>query len=498
MSTEYDLHDISHCAYRAQQIRENEATAAAQKGKSMYQLMQKAGQDLFEITQQRFPFANKYAVIVGKGNNAGDGFIAALHARNNSKDVIALTLFGDAPLSQDAEQAKSAWLDSGGQIQAFDIKLLNDTDIIIDAIFGSGLNRTLDESICCAIKALNDLKLPVISVDVPSGMQADTGMALPICIQATITITMVGIKTGLITGAGKQYSGEVLLSSLDINDAFQGLCQPSAFLFAYENLPGLPPRKVNSHKSNYGRLLCIGGNRGMSGAIRLASEAAMRAGVGMVKVYTHQSSLTHVANGRPELMIDYENFEQALCWSTCVVLGPGLGTDDWAKEVFNAAIEHCRVSSTPLLIDADGLNLLASSKYDLSELPVVITPHSGEASRLLNISVDQIESDRYEAARACATKYGTICVLKGPGSLITDGQQTFVCRNGNPALAVAGTGDVLSGTIGALMAQSLSPINASKMGVAVHAKAGDIQAERYGQRGMLASDLFTTIRKLVN
>jgi NAD(P)H-hydrate epimerase len=218
----------------------------------------------------------------------------------------------------------------------------------------------------------------------------------------------------------------------------------------------------------------------------------------MVKVYTHESAITPISMGRPELMVHSNNLSQALEWASCVVIGPGLGDDEWAQHTFDEVMNYCQSNNMVLVIDADALNLLAKhvSSYSLSQC--ILTPHPGEASRLLSLSIKDIESDRFSYARQCAKRYTATCVLKGAGTLIDNGTNTWVCENGNPALAVGGSGDVLTGIIGALLAQGLDIDEAACYGVTLHAKAGDIASERDGQRGMLPSDLFPIVRELVN
>jgi len=333
---------------------------------------------------------------------------------------------------------------------------------------------------------------------VPSGLDANTGQSLGRCVQADITVTFVGIKPGLVTGAGKQSCGKLVYADLGIGKAFQALAKASATMLNIDHFKGMGPREINSHKGTYGRLLCIGGNRGTAGAIRLASEAALRSGAGMVRVYTHESSVVQVSAGRPELMVTDFNLEDALAWATCVVIGPGLGQDEWAESAFETTMKHCQNQNKPVVIDADALNLLCqqSTAYTLSDS--ILTPHAGEAARLLGVSIDDVESDRFNYARQCSQRYHAVCVLKGAGTLIDNEKKTWVCRHGNPGMATAGSGDVLSGILGALLAQGVETDIAAKYGVVLHAKAGDDIAQLYGQRGMIASDLFDAVRALIN
>ena len=489
---------LSYKLFRADQVRENEAQAAAESGCDLFTLMQRAGDAVFKQCLELMPNSDVYLVLVGQGNNAGDGYIAAINAKLAGKQVHLCAVEPERTLEGDAGKAQQRWLDSGGSINGFDAALLEKSDVVIDALLGTGINSYIRNEFADVIDAVNASSTPVVSVDVPSGLDANTGQSLGRCVQADITVTFVGIKPGLVTGAGKQSCGKLVYADLGIGKAFQALAKASATMLNIDHFKGMGPREINSHKGTYGRLLCIGGNRGTAGAIRLASEAALRSGAGMVRVYTHESSVVQVSAGRPELMVTDFNLEDALAWATCVVIGPGLGQDEWAESAFETTMKHCQSHNKPVVIDADALNLLCqqSTAYTLSDS--ILTPHAGEAARLLGVSIDDVESDRFNYARQCSQRYHAVCVLKGAGTLIDNEKKTWVCRHGNPGMATAGSGDVLSGILGALLAQGVETDIAAKYGVVLHAKAGDDIAQLYGQRGMIASDLFDAVRALIN
>ena len=489
---------LSYKLFRADQVREKEGQAAANSSCDMFTLMQRAGDEVFKQCLELMPNSDVYLVLVGQGNNAGDGYIAAINAKLAGKQVHLCAVEPERTLDGDAGKAQQRWLDSGGSINGFDAALLEKSDVVIDALLGTGINSYIRNEFADIIDAVNASSTPVVSVDVPSGLDANTGQSLGRCVQADITVTFVGIKPGLVTGAGKQSCGKLVYADLGIGKAFQALAKASATMLNIDHFKGMGPREINSHKGTYGRLLCIGGNRGTAGAIRLASEAALRGGAGMVRVYTHESSVVQVSAGRPELMVTDFNLEDALAWATCVVIGPGLGQDEWAESAFETTMKHCQSQNKPVVIDADALNLLCqqSTAYTLSDS--ILTPHAGEAARLLGVSIDDVESDRFNYARQCSQRYHAVCVLKGAGTLIDNEKKTWVCRHGNPGMATAGSGDVLSGILGALLAQGVETDIAAKYGVVLHAKAGDDIAQLYGQRGMIASDLFDAVRALIN
>lgn len=236
----------------------------------------------------------------------------------------------------------------------------------------------------------------------------------------------------------------------------------------------------------------------MSGAIRLSAEAALRTGTGLVKVYAHEDSILQICSGRPELMVKSTGLQDALDWATCIVIGPGLGQNQWSKTTFDAVMDYCQQNPKPIVIDADALNLKAVNTTFVALPDCVITPHVGEAARLLSVSVEEVEASRFNYARQCAERYDATCVLKGAGSIVDNQSHSWVCRHGNPGMATAGMGDVLAGILGSLMSQGLSTDMACQYGVSIHAKAGDIVAKEHGQRGLLASDLFPTVRVLIN
>lgn len=489
---------LSHKLFRAEQVREHEQAAAEQSGCDLATLMERAGASVFRQCQSLLPNTHVYLVMVGQGNNAGDGYIAALKAKEAGKQVHVCAVEPHRILEGDAGRAQKRWLDAGGKIEVFDKGLLDKAGLVVDAMLGTGITSYIRNEFADIIDAINAHTIPVVSIDVPSGLDANTGQSLGRCIEADVTVTFVGIKPGLSTGAGKQSCGKLVYDDLGIGKAFSELARSSASLLDIEQFRGMGPRAVHSHKGTYGRLLCVGGNKGTAGAIRLSSEAALRSGAGMVRVYTHEASTIQVSAGRPELMVTDENLEDALSWATCVVIGPGLGQDDWAETVFQTVMKHCQTHPKPMVLDADALNLLSRQATAYTINDCILTPHAGEAARLLGVSVDDVEAERFNYARQCAQRYHATCVLKGAGTIIDNERSTWVSKHGNPSMATAGSGDVLSGILGALLAQGLSRDIAAKYGVTVHAKAGDDLADLYGQRGMIASDLFDAVRVLIN
>lgn len=472
--------------------------AAQRLNVSMYELMERAGRAAFELIPLNWPNAKHIVVAVGGGNNGGDGYVLARLARLAGMNVTLCSPAADRTLSGDALTAQTAWFDMGESILDEVNVDFSECDLIVDALLGTGLNGEVKTPYVECIQRINESHTPVFSLDIPSGLHADQGTVLGGAVSADATVTFVGVKPGLTTGIGKEMTGTLYFDDLKIGEAFKELANSLVDRIAYEDFMPLPKRRLNAHKGTFGRLLCIGGNRGMSGAIRLSGEAALRCGAGLVRVYCHHQSMLQVSTGRPELMISDDNLSQHLSWADCVVLGPGLGQDGWSRSVFNEVLSYLVHNDMPIIIDADGLNLLSDHLHKLKLSNLVITPHPAEAARLLNIQTADVEANRFEAAQQLAKKFGGTCVLKGAGSVICHTDTTSVCEGGNPGMASAGMGDVLAGIIGALLAQGMTAADAGLYATCLHAAAGDLAAEKNGQRGMLASDLYSELNKLIN
>ncbi len=490
---------LSHKIYAADEVRQHEPQAAKQAHLNMYELMERAGHAAFRQLLASFPTCRRVLVLCGHGNNGGDGFVFARLANEAGMEVCLVATGDSQKYSADTRQAQQKWQSSGGKTHSWPLSLANH-DVIVDALLGTGIKGQVRAPYRDIIAALNQQTIPVLSVDLPSGLHADTGVPCGIAVNATITITFVGIKQGLVTGAGKQHCGKLSFNALGITQSFSQLATPTALLASADRLPALPPRPLNTHKGSFGRLLCIGGNQGMHGAIRLSAEAALRSGAGLVKVLCHPESHALVAEGLPELMLAAasDDIEPLLNWASCIVIGPGLGQDNWARTLFDALLKYQMRAEKPMLIDADGLNLLAPPGPSTLPKNCILTPHPGEAGRLLEQSTADIQSDRYQAITSLTEHYQSVVILKGAGSLVSSTQQVFVLEEGNPGMASGGMGDLLSGIVGGLMAQGMDTANSALTGACIHARAGDLCAEKQGQRGMIASDLIPFIRELVN
>ncbi len=483
--------------YSAEQVRQHEPSAAQAAGVSMFTLMQRAGQSTFTYLRKRWPKARRIIVAVGVGNNGGDGFIVAALALQAGLDVALCVVQPERAFAGDAKRAAEQWLELGGQCLAADDVDFDAADVIVDALLGTGLSGEVRAPFVDIIARINASSTPVLSIDIPSGTHADTGAPVGISVQANATITFVGVKLGLVTGLGRQLCGELVFNDLGIRETFRPLASSSARLLYFSDAPTLPPRLNNAHKGANGRVLCIGGGEGMPGAIRLTAEAALRSGAGLVKVYCHPHSQPSVAAGRPEVMVSADDLMQMIAWASCIIIGPGLGRSEWSERVVRETIDALKLADKPTLVDADGLNLLVKMKLSVPSSRLIVTPHPGEAARMLDCDISSVEQDRFRAVKDIADNFNATTVLKGAGSLISDGKDCWVCAEGNPGMATAGMGDVLSGVLGALIAQGMSLTDAALRGVCMHAAAGDLAAQQ-GQRGMIASDLFPYLRQLNN
>lgn len=454
------------------------------------ELMERAARAALEALRRRWPQARTLCVSCGPGNNGGDGFLLAALARAAGLQtrVVATTQAS----SGDAALARERFLREGGVLSPG--QEWPDADVYVDALFGSGLNRAPGGDAARLIQTLNAQSRPVLAIDVPSGLDSDTGVAFDPCVRATATVCFVGWKRGLFTAQGADRCGERTLATLEVPGDVYADHVPDALLLTPR---ALPPRPRDSHKGRYGHVLAIGGDLGAGGAIRMCGEAAARIGAGLVSVATREANVGPILTARPELMPHGvhvpRNLEPLLARAGVLALGPGLGRDDWGRGLWQAALD----AGKPTVLDADGLNLLAGQPRALPAT-CVLTPHPGEAARLLATDIAAIQADRFAAARTLAQKYRAVVVLKGAGSLVAapDGP-VAVCPWGNPGMASGGMGDVLTGVIAGLLAQGLSAWDAACLGVGLHARAGDL-AVRAGERGLLATDLFPYLRALVN
>jgi len=491
------MDDIARRLYSAAQVRELDRRAIEQLHVPGYTLMQRAGAACWQEILRRWPAAERIAVVCGNGNNGGDGYVIARLAHEAGRRVTVLAV-GGAPQRGDAVLAHADWLAAGGAVQVFAPAALVGAELLVDALFGIGLSRPVAGEAAVAIAAMRAARQAgavVLAVDLPSGLDADTGQVWGEAVEADVTLSFIGRKLGTETGAGPQQAGLRLFDALQVPPTLHADFLPQAtLLLADDLLRWLPPRPRDAHKGRHGHVLVVGGDTGMAGAALLAGRAALRAGAGLVTVATRAAHAVALTAAQPELMCHAVESPAALRplmeRADVIAVGPGLGQDDWGRLLFAAILE----GRQPLVVDADALNLLAQEPVQSDRW--VLTPHPGEAGRLLGCSSLEVQRDRPAAVRALQQRYGGAIVLKGSGTLVC-GRGLQVCAAGNPGMAVAGMGDTLTGIIAALIGQGLPPDEAAAAGVLVHALAGDRAAGR-GERGLLPTDLIAEIRTLVN
>jgi NAD(P)H-hydrate epimerase len=487
---------LPRALYRADQVRALDRAAIEQAGICGTTLMERAGAAVFALLRRRWPHARRLLVLAGAGNNGGDGYVLARLASEQGLAVELLTLGNHDTLQGEAAAAAAALRRSGGRGRPFETALPQ-VDLICDALLGTGLERPVKDRWAAAIEAVNAARVPVLAVDIPSGLHADTGRILGTAVRADATISFIGLKQGLFTGQGPDCCGDISFDALEVPARIYGTQVAAARRLDWTKArEQLPRRRRAAHKGDCGHLLIIGGAPGMSGALRLCGEAALRTGAGLVTLGTHPEHAALLNLTRPELMVqaiaDPRTLRDLAGRADVVAIGPGLGQAARAEALFAEALALER----PLVVDADGLNLLARRPERRDHW--VLTPHPGEAGRLLGQGAADIEADRFAAAAALQQRYGGTAVLKGAGTLIRGpGQRpTAVCSDGNPGMASGGMGDALTGIIGALLAQGLGPEQAAEVGVCLHGAAGDAAA-RDGERGLLASDLIEQLRAVL-
>ena len=484
--------------YQVAQIRELEHIAFERFHLSADVLMERAGQAALRWIETYMPGAKRLALVCGPGNNGGDGYVLARLAKAAGYTVQVWHAGHTHHLKDAGLKAYEACLAAGIEVPPF----LNHADLlghdlIVDAIYGIGFKGEMQHESQLAIQAMNQSHIPILALDVPSGVDANTGAVLTQAVHAKATLSFLGLKLGLMTGQGVNYAGDVYCDTLQVPEALFSLVpSPVETLDINQYKHFLKPRPRDTHKGDAGHVLIVGGAPGFSGAVRMAAEAALRVGAGLVSVATHPSHAAFLNLTRPEIMVhgvrSGSGLKSLLRKASVVVIGPGLGVSRWGKNLLTTVLK----THHPLIVDADGLNQLAHK--DITRSNWILTPHPGEAARLLKTTTDKIQQHRYQSLHEIQTNYGGVVVLKGAGSLVAAPHHlTALCTQGNPGMASAGMGDVLSGVLAGLVAQGVPLAESAQLGVCLHAMAGDAAA-RAGERGTLAMDLMPYLRQWVN
>ncbi len=481
--------------YSAASVRAMDRRAIEEGGIPGYVLMQRAGDAAFSAIKRHWPAAKTVTVLCGPGNNAGDGYVVARLARAAGLEVRVIAVSDPATLRGDAARAHADFTTGGGRTEPLGNGLFEACDLVVDAMLGTGVNRRLEEPFVAAIRQVNRLRTPVLALDMPSGLDADTGEPRDYAVCATLTLAFVALKSGYYLGMAPNFVGTLEFAGLDLpRGGREGEGPVMRRIDGHIAARALPPRRRSAHKGAHGRVVIVGGHA-MPGAALLAGEAALRTGAGIVTIATRAENAAAILARRPELIVRSDPLQEILGERTtmsAVAIGPGLGLQADSQGAFDSAIEH----AGPTVVDADALTLLAARPRKSERW--ILTPHPGEAARLLESGSSLARGSRLDTVREIVDRYGGTCVLKGANTLVYGATPVpWVCDRGNPGMATAGSGDVLAGVIAALLATTNNPIDAATAGVFLHAEAGD-RAARAGMRGMIAGDIVAELRGVVN
>jgi NAD(P)H-hydrate epimerase len=488
--------------YRAEQVRELDRVAIQTEGIAGFTLMRRAAQATFRLLLAVYPEPEKITVFCGTGNNGGDGYVVATLARQHGIAVEIIQCGAVDKIQGDALQARQHALQDGVVVTEFHSGLTLDAGVVVDALLGTGLSGEVRGVAAAAIDLINASGRPVIAVDIPSGLCSDTGQVLGKAVIAAHTISFIGLKQGLLTTSGPDCVGVIHFADLSVPESvYQQVPVAIERLDLGVWLRTLPARLATAHKGHFGHVMVVGGDAGMAGAAAMASQAAGRIGAGLVSCATRPEHIPAIISRCPEVMvhgvISGQEIEPLLERASTVVVGPGLGQGPWGEQL----LQKVAKLTVPLVVDADALNILAAGRVikKAHRDNWILTPHPGEAARLLGCSIATVQQDRFAAVVELQKRYGGAVILKGAGSLVADAQHSRLglCAYGNAGMASGGMGDVLSGVLGGLLAQGLSPADAARLGVCLHACAAD-HAAMDGARGMVATDLMPYLRRLVN
>jgi NAD(P)H-hydrate epimerase len=482
-------------------VREIENRATARLGDG-FELMRRAGRDGWQAVLQHWPAAQSVLVVCGPGNNGGDGYVLAKLAHESGRRVRVVRLPDHAPRTEEARHACADYLASGGEVVDFTSGLPH-AEVLVDGLFGIGLARAPDTVVAGLVTAINGHPAPVLALDLPSGVDAATGGIPGVAVIADATLEFIAAKAGLRTGPARDCTGELQVTDLELafdQRLWAGITPSAEWLRATDLTRWLQPRQRDSHKGHNGRVLCVGGEHGHGGAIMLTAEAALRTGAGLVDVVTRTAHVGALLARLPEAMAhghadDADSLEASLVsMADVIAIGPGLGQSAWALALLEQAVQ----SGKPTVLDADALNLM--EKHALVPSPgSVLTPHPGEAARLLAMETADVQRDRFAAVQALAVRHDAVVVLKGAGTVIAaPGRTPRLVDAGNPGMAVGGMGDRGTGVIAARRGQGLDAFDAASCGALLHAVAGDAAARDGGERGLLPSDLMPWLRRHAN
>ena len=507
---------------KADEMKDIDRRASSEFGIPSIILMENAGLRTLEVIEEILGETKNRMIVIlaGKGNNGGDGLVIARHLINSGA-VVETYLTGEVEeLTQDSRINYEILLKMGARIfplsseKDLDLLMLSlmNADLIVDALYGIGFKGSLNQFDSRLVKMVNWCRAPVVAVDIPSGVEADTGRVNGDAIKASHTVTFALPKIGLVLEPGKEYVGTLSVADISIPAVLLEDKTIKTNLISEAMLGALiKPRSANSHKGTYGHALLVGGSPGMVGAVMMSSQAALRTGAGLVTAAVPESLTAVVDSSLMEVMtaplaqtgqsaIALEALpaiENLLGTVSVCAVGPGMSRYPEAGAIIRHILER---SGVPLVIDADGLNALENDVTVLKDrqVPIVLTPHPGEMARLTGKTIEEIQSHRLEIAQTFAEEWGVTLVLKGNKTIIANPSgEVYINISGNPGMATAGSGDVLTGIITGLIAQGLKPQDAAFAGVYLHGLAGDLAAQIKGEPGLIAGDLISCIPEVL-
>ncbi|MCV6627951.1 MAG: NAD(P)H-hydrate dehydratase [Cellvibrionaceae bacterium] len=495
---------LPRALYTADQVKALDRYAIDELGVPGIKLMKRAGRAAFERLLERWPEVESITVFCGGGNNAGDGYVVAALAAQKRIVVNVVQLAAPEGLSADAQAAYRFARQEGVIMAPFCEHGAIEGEVIVDGLLGIGVDGPLRGDYPLAIAQINASGRPVLALDLPSGLCADSGHVYEQAVRAELTVSFIGLKRGMLTARGPQYCGQIYYADLGVAEACHSQPAQVQRIELNDLLGRLPERAADAHKGDFGHVMVVGGDIGYGGAAMLAAEAAARCGAGLVTVATRPEHVPAIIARRPEIMavgVDSgQALEPLLARASVLVVGPGLGRSAWSEQILQQVVSASDGANVPLVMDADALNLLSQGRVVNGSRPQwCLTPHPGEAARLLGCDNAALQLDRFSAVQQLQQRYGGSVLLKGAGTLLCSGAGPIGLANvGNPGMASAGMGDVLSGVIAALLAQGMSPADAMALGVCLHGGAGDLAAAERGQRGMLAADLIPYLAALLD
>lgn len=497
-------HSLPEELYSADAVRAIDRYVIDQQGVDGFELMQAAAASAFRRLVRAWPEPSSLLVLCGAGNNGGDGYLIAANAKRHGIDVHCVAVAPTGKLTGDARKAwKKAHAD-GVEVHSLDHSVealpFDTVDLIVDAMLGTGVTGAPREPFADIIDRCNQALTPVMAVDVPSGLDSTLGTVSGAAIRADVTVTFIALKAGLFTGWGPECCGRLVFESLDTDEwALESGQMPIARRADWASLAGsLPRRPANAHKGRFGHVLVVAGERGFGGAGILAAEASARAGAGLISLATRPEYVGAALARCPSLMVQAVTHGSELRpladAATVIVCGPGIGQGAWGQQMLQQVV----ASGKPRVLDADALNLMSARAAQPAEQHI-LTPHPGEAARLLGCTVPEVEADRVSAAVRLQKLHGGVVLLKGAGTVVADGQDIPVIINGsNPGMATGGMGDVLAGLIGSLWGQFKNAQQATVTGAALHLEAAKVASNTKGFMGLLPTDVIDALPTILS